>query len=130
MSNNDNKVFEYTYSAPTENEKKEIESIRRQYAPKTQNQTKFDRLKALDKKVKSLAKLVSLNVGIAGTLIFGTGLTMVLEWKIWFWGIAVMLVGAITVLSTYTIYGKLIDHGKKKYGDEILKLSDELLKKD
>ena len=44
--------FNYTYSAPTEEERKEIDSIRRKYAPQEQTETKLQRLRRLDKLVR------------------------------------------------------------------------------
>lgn len=123
-------VFEYTYSAPTEREKKQIESIRRQYAPKADEaETAFDRLKRLNAKVYNAATRTSLIFGVVGILIFGLGLTMVLEWGIWLWGIVTMTVGCVPVGLAYPIYRRLLARGKRKYGEEILRLSDELLKR-
>ena len=47
--------FNYRYTAPTEEERKEIDSIRRQYAPQEQTETKIERLRRLDALVKNTA---------------------------------------------------------------------------
>lgn len=130
MSDKNNKeVFEYTYSAPTEKEKKEIESIRREYLGDGEVLSPFERLKKLNSKVKDTATIVALVFGIVGCLIFGLGLTMILEWQIWIYGIVFMAVGTIPMLIAYPAYNLTLSRGKKKYGKEILELTEELLKK-
>lgn len=126
---NGKNTFEYTYSAPTEAEKKQIESIRRQYAAQGKVESKIDRVRRLDSKVKNTATCVSLILGIVGCLTFGLGLTMILEWKVWLWGVVLMAIGCAPMLLAYPVYIWLFARGKKKYGDEILRLSEEILKK-
>ena len=46
--------FEYNYSAPTSEERQEIESIRNQYLPKNEVEIKLETLKKLDNKVKNI----------------------------------------------------------------------------
>lgn len=119
--------FNFKYSAPTEAERKEIDSIRRQYAPSNQSETKIERLRRLDSLVKNSAIIWALCLGIIGSLIFGLGLTMILEWNILFWGILLCAVGSIPMLIAYPVYKWVLDKNKKRYGEEILKLSEELL---
>lgn len=126
-----NEKFDYTYYAPTEEERKEISAIKRQYMPAQKNQSKLERLKRLDAHVKNKATSLSLCLGIAGCLIFGLGLTIILEWAA---GITLILLGVITgavgcvaMALAYPIYKLALNLGKKKYGAEILRLSNELL---
>ena len=119
--------FNFRYTAPTEEERKEIDSIRRQYSPQEQTETKLERLRRLDSLVKNTAVVWSLIFGIIGCLVFGLGLTMVLEWNILLWGIVLMVIGSVPMAIAYPIYNKLLKKGKAKYGDEILRLSEELL---
>ena len=81
----------------------------------------------LDKKVKSTAMALAISVGTIGLLIFGLGLTMVLEWEIYLWGILVGLIGAIPCALAMPLYLLSMKKGKKKYGERILELSSELL---
>ena len=122
-----NNQFNFKYTAPTEEERKEIDSIRRQYAPQEKTETKLERLRRLDGLVKNTAIIWSLVLGIFGTLVLGLGLTMILEWNIWLWGIVLMVVGSVPVALAFPVYNKLLKKGKEKYGDEILRLSEELL---
>ena len=119
--------FHFKYTAPTEEERKEIDSIRRQYSPQEQTETKMERLRRLDALVKNTAVVWSLVLGVVGCLIFGLGLTMILEWNILLWGIALMVVGSAPMAVAYPVYKWKLNKGKAKYGDEILRLSEELL---
>ena len=86
MQENQNK-FEYTYSAPSEAERREIESIRRQYEEHPRSaESKLERLRKLDAYVKNSATCVALILGVVGLLIFGLGMAMVLEWALPVWG--------------------------------------------
>lgn len=123
----DEKKFKYSYVAPTKNERREIEDIRRRYGEDTREKSKLERLRELDGKVKNPPAIWSLSVGIAGTLVFGLGLTMVLEWKILVWGIVLMFVACLPIAAAYPVYKAVFRKNKAKYGGEIVKLSDELL---
>lgn len=125
----DNKKFEYTYSALTESERKRLESIRREYEPKRETeQSEFDRITQLDSKIKVPAHAWSITIGIVGALLFGLGLTMVLEWTMTVFGIIVMALGCVPLALAYPIYTALIARGKRKYGSEILQLLDSVSK--
>lgn len=119
--------FNYKYTAPTAEERKEIDSIRRQYSPKEQKETKLERLRRLDSLVKNTAVIWSLVFGVIGTLIFGLGLTMILEWNVFIWGIIFMVVGSAPIAIAYPLYSFLLNKYKNRYGAEILRLSEELL---
>lgn len=119
--------FEYTYVAPTESERKETEAIRKRYLPEPENLDKLTRLRNLDEKVKRFPMILSLSLGVVGTLIFGLGLTMILEWSMIVWGAAVAVVGMILLALAYPAYKISLTNRKRKYGAEILKLSEEIL---
>lgn len=126
----DKKEFNYTYSAPSAEEKKEIEYIRKQYVENQEKKDvdgKMQRLRTLHSKVKSPAMAISLTMGIVGTLVFGLGLSMVLEWNLLVWGSLVAVVGLAPIISAYWAHNKILERQKKKYGEEILQLSQELL---
>ncbi|MBE6673967.1 MAG: ABC transporter ATP-binding protein [Ruminococcaceae bacterium] len=124
---NDNK-FNYTYSAPTESERREIDSIRRQYQPKSNKEISLNRLRRLDSIVKGVPQAVSLALGVVGTLVFGLGLTMILlEWAHIALGILVMVVALPLIIAAYPTHNRLLEKYKEKYGREILQLSEELL---
>ena len=127
---NDNNKFSYTYSAPTEEEKCEVESIRRQYTAKTIEEDKMARLRRLHRSVVGHATALSLAVGIVGILVFGLGLSLVLEFGKLTWGIIISLIGLCPTTLAYPIYNLAIKHGKTRYGDEIIRISNEILGKE
>lgn len=126
MDKKDNR-FAYTYSAPTKSEREEIEDIRKSYLPLTSRQENLSRLKALDSKVKTVPVIWGLSLGIIGVLIFGLGLTMVLEWSLVVWGVIVSIIGAIPMAIAYFVYKKIRTKLVSKNREEILKLSEVLL---
>ena len=119
--------FEYKYIAPSASERKEIESIRRNYLPKSKEESKLDYLRKLDGKVKSVPQIVSLALGIVGILIFGLGLAMILEWAVIIWGVVVAAFGVVPIALAYPLFIKVDKKMKDKYGKQILDLSDEIL---
>ena len=125
MKNNND--FEYSYYAPTNKERKEIENIKNSYTQKKSNVSKLNLLRKLDNKVKNIPIIISLIFGVVGTLIFGLGLTMILEWNLIAFGIIVCVVSLLPILSAYWVYKKTYISLKNKYSEEIIKLSDELL---
>ena len=125
----EDKEFSYTYSAPTEEEKKEILKIQRQYMPKEQEtkDEKMSRLKKLDFVVKAPAKAVSSVVGVIGFCCFGLGMSMALEWQMILWGAIVGIVGLVLMAFAYPIFNKIFAKRKEKYAEQILTLSKNLL---
>lgn len=123
-----NNSFNFSYSAPSSNERKEIESIRNSYLNKnTSIDSKLQEIRKLDKKVKNTPRIIALIFGVVGILIFGLGLSMILEWKIVLWGVIISLVGIIPVIAAYPIYRYILSLMKIKYSAQILKLSEEIL---
>lgn len=119
--------FEYSYDAPTERERKEVESLKKKYAPKVERVDKMAELRALDKKVQSIPMIWALCLGIVGTLIFGLGLTMVLEWEMLMWGSLFSAVGLVPVSLAYPVYKWMLQKLSDRYRERILKLSEEIL---
>ena len=85
-------------------------------------------LRYLDKKVKNIPQIVSLTLGIVGILTFGLSMTFFLEWtNYWYIGIPCAIVGIAIMSTAYLAYSKILQKLKKKYGEEIIALSNELL---
>lgn len=127
MKEEEKKAFEINYSAPTESERREIESIRRRYLPEEERQDKLTRMRAIDKKITDAATASGVSLGIAGTLIFGTGMCMVMEWALYAGGVVVSVIGAAACACAYPFYKRILRRGREKHADEILRLGDELL---
>ena len=126
----DDKEFKYTYSAPTEAERREIERIQRQYKSKTEKEIKLQRIRRLDAFVQNFSVILALVLGIMGTMIFGLGMSMILVWNITAFGIIVCIVGSVPVIAAYPVYLITLRKNKEKYGEEILRLSEEILKEE
>lgn len=122
--------FNYIYSAPTEEERKEIIAIRNKYIPSDNTETKLDKLRKLNDKVIKLPKIIAIILGIVGVLIFGLGMSMVLEWDIVVWGVVISAIGVIIACVSYPIYNAILKCNKKKFSNEIIMLSDEILNND
>ena len=90
------KEFRYSYKAPSSEERKEIESIRNEYSPSQQTHNDgLSLLRSLHSKVKNTPKALSISIGVIGLLIFGLGLSMILEWNIILWGVIIAILGLI-----------------------------------
>lgn len=119
--------FVYNYSAPTEEERREIEDIKKQFMPEEKSEDKLTRLRRLNKKVYTAPKIFALSFGIAALLVFGLGMTMTIEWSLYIWGAIVGAVGVALMCVTNIIYKALLARNKKRYGQTIIDLSNELL---
>lgn len=126
---NEKKEFNYSYKSPTPEERKEIDSIRRQYETKDE-ESKLVLLRRLDSKVQNTANAFGIVPGVLGLLLFGLGLTMILEWSLLVGGIFVSVLGLAVMISAYPIYRFVLKRQKEAYGEEILRLSHELLNED
>lgn len=130
MIENKNKTdvdFKYEYSAPTDSERKEILSIRNEYISVGADGSNVDRLRAMHRRVKSLPRMISIVIGIIGTLIFGGGMAMFLEWSYTVLGVIAGVLGFVIALVAYPIYIILNKLMKKKYSERIIELSNEIL---
>lgn len=122
--------FEYTYSAERQ---QEVEAIRKKYLPKEED--KMEQLRRLHAIPTQKAQAGSLAVGIIGTLIMGTGMSVCLTdigaalgSFAMVLGIILGLVGMVMVALAYPIYNHTLKKEREKIAPEILRLSDELLK--
>lgn len=119
MENNDK--FEYTYSAKQQTE---LENIRKKYLP--QEESKMDRLRRLDESVTHPGTMISIIVGIVGTLIMGFGMCLCLEWSEFIPGVIVGIAGMAILAAAYPIYSKITQKQREKIAPEILRLTDEI----
>ena len=129
MSEQNNR-FEYKYSALSSEERLEIESIRRRYLKESSGEGRTQELKRLDFYVRSFPVAIAITVGVIGILLFGLGLTLVLEFNETLLGIILGTVGVLVLAPANLIYNRLTAFQKKKYGQRILDISEELLGKD
>ena len=118
--------FEYEYRPESDEERKQIEKIRAFYAPEEENNLK--KLKKLHSKARTPATAAAAATGTAGFVLFGLGMTFSIEWDMLTAGIITGLIGIVILAATLPLHSALIKRGRKKYGKEIVELSDRLLK--
>lgn len=126
----ENHSFEYTYSAQ---QQQEVEAIRQKYLPKEED--KMEQLRRLHAIPTQKAQAAALSAGIAGTLIMGTGMSLVmteigdlLGSLAIVAGITVGIVGIVLAALAYSIYNRVLKKQRQKIAPEILRLSEELLR--
>ena len=122
--------FEYSYSAK---QQEEVEAIRKKYAPKeavAESESKLEQLRRLDKGAEFKATLWAVILGTLGTLVFGTGLSMVLAFDsvMFGFGIVVGVIGIVGIALALPLYRIRIVKEREKIAPQVLALSEELLK--
>lgn len=133
--NNENKGFQYTYSAK---EQAELKQIRDKYTPPTETEDKMERLRRLDSSVTQTAQVVALVFGIIGALILGFGMSLCMtdlreilgsyRDMAMVVGIIIGVVGGLLVSIAYPVYNAIVKSKRKKLAPEIIRLIDELMK--
>ena len=118
-------TFSYTYSAK---QQEEIKKIREKYLPKEAD--KMEQLRRLDESVTRKGTIVSLVVGIIGTLVMGFGMSCCMVWTdtMLILGIIVGVVGIAVLSAAYPLYNYVMKKEREKIAPEIIRLSDELMK--
>lgn len=124
MSDN-NETFSYTYSAE---QQEEVKRIRQKYAP--EEESKLEQLRRLDRSVTQKGTVVSLIVGIIGTLVMGVGMCCTMVWTdtLFVQGIIIGIVGILLLTLAYPLYSRITKKQREKLAPEILRLTDELIK--
>ncbi len=121
-----NNTFNYTYSAA---QQEEIKKIRSKYTHE-KTEDKMEQLRRLDKSVTKPGTVVSLIMGIISCLILGVGMCCTMVWGEEFFvlGIIVGVVGIVGIICAYPVYSAITKMRREKLADEIIRLSDELMK--
>ena len=110
-----------------------VQKIRTQYTEK--EHTQIDALKTLDRKVKKPANVFATVFGSISAIIMGSGMSLVMTdigsiigiTEPMVPGIIIGIVGLLMAILTFPIYKKILNSRKKKYADEIIKLSDSIM---
>ena len=111
------------------------QKIRAQYMEQTPSE--LDALRELDAKVKRPANVFAYVFGSISAIIMGAGMSLVMTdigatigiTSALAPGIAIGVVGLGMALLTYPMYKRILNARKKKYGAEILTLSDKIMNK-
>ena len=110
------------------------QKIRANYMEK--QSTELDELRALDNKVKRPANVFAYIWGSISAIIMGAGMSIVmtdiadyvgLSSDPMLTGIIIGVVGLGMALLTYPMYKGILNSRKKKYGADILELSDKIM---
>lgn len=110
------------------------EKIASEYAPKSQR--KVVALKKLDRKAKLGANVFAYTFGSIMTLVLGVSMCLSLHvignnelWQL-ILGYVLGVVAIICLSINYPIYKKILERGKIKYGNDIIKLANEIVEND
>lgn len=110
-------------------ELKQIQKIKNAYTEHKQD--KFDELREMNRKVYRPVQIFAYVFGAIACLIMGAGMCLVMPDVIegmMIPGIIIGIVGMGLCYLNWIIYKKRINSRKKKYANEIIALSDEILK--
>ncbi len=112
-------------------EKKYVENLKESYTNKSNEPTKLDELKKLDKKVKNPARIFGYTYGSIGALVLGTGMCLAMKviGNLMPLGIVIGILGIAMVSTTYPLFQRMLSKRKAKYSEEIIAKSNELLNK-
>lgn len=110
-----------------------VQKIRTQYMEKEHSQ--LDTLKALDEKVKRPANVFAYIFGSISAIIMGSGMSLVMTdigssigvENTMVPGIIIGIAGMLMAIINYPIYKSILTSRKKKYADQIIKLSDKIM---
>lgn len=119
-----NETFNYTYSAA---QQEEIRSIREKYTQSTKEEDKMEQLRRLDQSVTRPGMIISLIIGIVGTLIMGVGMSCIMVWEMMILGVIVGVIGVVVLLAAYPIYNSITKKQRERLTPEIMRLSEELI---
>ncbi len=110
------------------------QKIRTQYVEKENNE--LDTLKKLDAKVKRPANVFAYTFGVLGAIIMGGGMSLVMTdigttigiKEPMTLGIVIGVAGMVIAIVNYPIYKSFLSNRKKKYANQIISLSDKIMK--
>ena len=110
-----------------------VQKIRTQYTEK--EHTQLDALKELDRKVKRPANVFAYVFGSISAIVMGSGMSLVMTdigtklgmESTMIPGFVIGIVGLVAAIANYPIYKKILGGRRKKYANQIIALSDELM---
>ena len=106
------------------------EHIANEYAPK--DTSKVVALRKLDRKAKLPANIFAYSFGVVSCLVFGTGMCLAMgvigggSVVSFVAGIVVGVLGLIGCSVNYPVYRRLLENGKRKYANDIIRLAREI----
>lgn len=111
-----------------------VQKIRTQYTEK--QATELDALRELDAKVKRPANVFAYGFGSISAIIMGGGMSLVMTdigstigmENTMIPGVIIGIVGMLMAIINYPIYKRILSSRRKKYADQIMKLSNKIMK--
>ena len=111
-----------------------VQKIRTQYTEK--EHTGLDELKELDTKVKRPAHVFAYLFGSISAMIMGAGMSLVMTdiaetvgiQHPMLYGNVIGIIGMFMAIINYPIYKSILGSRRKKYADQIIALSDKIMK--
>ncbi|MBQ6326281.1 MAG: hypothetical protein IJI26_09480 [Clostridia bacterium] len=100
----------YRYTAE---EQREIDSLRQKYAGEPSGDH-LEELREIDRRVTRRSTVWAVLIGIAGTLVFCVGLTLVLTFDLMLPGIIVGCVGIAAMAAMPALYGEILRWERRK----------------
>ena len=123
-------TFHYTYSAQ---QQAEVDMIRAKYLPPRED--KLETLRRLDNSVHKKPLALSLSLGVVGTLLLGTGMSLimtdlaaVLGFFRYVLGLVLGINGLVAAILAWPVYEYVLKRERQRLAPEILRLSEELMK--
>jgi len=110
-----------------------VQKIRTQYTER--QATELDALRELDSRVKRPANVFAYTFGTISAIIMGAGMSLVMTdigatvgiAAPMLPGIVIGIIGMAMALINYPIYKGILSSRKKKYAEQIMKLSDKIM---
>lgn len=111
-----------------------VQKIRTQYTEK--EHTGLEELKRLDRKVKRPADIFAYVFGSAGAVVMGSGMSLVMTdigaragvANTMAAGIVIGGIGMLIAIVNYPVYKKILASRRRKYADEVIAVSDRIMK--
>lgn len=95
----------------------------------------MEQLRKLHRSAGEKAQVRAITVGVIGSLILGTGMSLamtelgaILGWLSMLLGIVIGLVGMLLIALAYPVYNRVLQKERTRIAPEILRLTDELLR--
>ncbi len=101
----------------------EAKRIAQKYSDSPRELTTIEELRHLDRSATQKAQILSLCVGIGGTLVMGFGMSCALVWDMMIVGIVIGIIGIGIALFAYPVYLKIFNAKKAELAPRILSLS-------
>ncbi len=127
-----NEMFTYNYSAV---QQEELDLIRKKYEPEKsfEELDKMEQLRKLDAGTTKKPLIVSLIVGVIGSLIMGLGMSLTmtnlgdaLGTAAFGLGIIIGIIGMVGVIAAYPLYRHILRKEQERIAPQILQLIKEL----